>query len=528
MTYLTNPQNYVSTANSTSTPLGAAGVFTGTAETVTGYNTVSVQVATDQSGSLNIQFSLNGGSTWDASNYFNVSAQQQLLTARIPLETNVVRVVYTNGSTPQSYLRLKSEFITNYVPTATYPQQVVPTSQLMSASGRLRTSDTYSLIDVDHIFDKNTLIECESLSGASTSTYDSGNACVNLTVSGSGTVTRQTRRYLRYQTGKSALILMSGVINAASNAGTTVSQIGYFDANNGVFFQYNGTALSVSLMKSGTVIASVAQSAWNLDRMDGTGPSGALFNPIYAATFVFDFAWVVGAIRFGLLYNGTLTYVHEIYNTQLSNVSMATCCLPLRYSITSTGGSGTLRQISSSMISESASSPAGGLVFSANRARIVPRSVTTAELPIVAIRLKSSNTGALRKQVRPIRINLMDQNTSDIIVKVYIYQSPASDPLTGAAWTSADSTSVVEYDITATAFVSAPNSAPPTSGCTQIACEYFPGSMQMVNITFDPSLTNTYLTADIAGNSDVIVLAATDATVATAQNIYGTITWTET
>jgi len=99
----------------------------------------------------------------------------------------------------------------------------------------------------------------------------------NIYVSGNGTFTSQSRRYCNYQPGKSLLFMASGVLNAGytglPNGNGVKSRIGYFDDNNGTYFEYdNGLGYATIYLKNnGTLSTSVPQSDWNIDRMQGYG-----------------------------------------------------------------------------------------------------------------------------------------------------------------------------------------------------------------------------------------------------------------
>ena len=63
-------------------------------------------------------------------------------------------------------------------------------------------------------------------------------------------------------------------------------------------------------------IIKVPQSQWNIDKMDGTGPSGHLFDPSKMQMTYIDYSWYgAGTIRYGFRgQSGKITWVHEISN----------------------------------------------------------------------------------------------------------------------------------------------------------------------------------------------------------------------
>ena len=104
----------VSGFNSRSTLLGASAVFTGTGELVSDYSSIIVSVATDQASALNglsIQQSTDG-TNWDFLDNFTLPAGATK-TYNVPVQAQYFRVVLTNGTTAQTFLRLQTIFCRN-------------------------------------------------------------------------------------------------------------------------------------------------------------------------------------------------------------------------------------------------------------------------------------------------------------------------------------------------------------------------------------------------------------------------------
>lgn len=76
------------------------------------------------------------------------------------------------------------------------------------------------------------------------------------------------------------------------------------------------------------------QSEWNLDKMDGTGPSGFELDLTKMQMFYIDYTWYgAGYIRWGLRgHQGDVTYIHKIANNNVNNEAyMRSGNLPARY-----------------------------------------------------------------------------------------------------------------------------------------------------------------------------------------------------
>jgi hypothetical protein len=80
----------------------------------------------------------------------------------------------------------------------------------------------------------------------------------------------------------------------------------------------------------------VAQTAWNLDRMDGTGPSGYNIDLSKIQMFYMDYSWYgAGAIRFGFKdQSGQVIYCHRfIHNNIQTEAYLRSGNLPARYEV---------------------------------------------------------------------------------------------------------------------------------------------------------------------------------------------------
>jgi hypothetical protein len=158
-------------------------------------------------------------------------------------------------------------------------------------------------------------------------------------------VTRTTHNYHRYQAGYSITILMTIGQGDAGKEGV-VRRWGYFDDNDGLFFEINEDELIVCLRRSVTGSVEelrVPQSEWNGDRLDGQGGptnlSDVEINVTTINLFWIDFQWLGGgAARFGIFGKGGERIVcHTFENANTSpRPYMRSGSLPLRWEILNT------------------------------------------------------------------------------------------------------------------------------------------------------------------------------------------------
>lgn len=107
---------HICTSNSTSTPLGVGGVFTGVATDIINYGVIMVMVKASHPSAikgLSIQFSCNG-IDWDSTDDYTIYANTGK-TFSFQTACKYYRIVYTNGDTVQTYFRLSAVIKPYYV-----------------------------------------------------------------------------------------------------------------------------------------------------------------------------------------------------------------------------------------------------------------------------------------------------------------------------------------------------------------------------------------------------------------------------
>ena len=321
----------------------------------------------------------------------------------------------------------------------------------LDAFGRLRASEPYTIFDSKNRFVKDAQFS-ESTAGGATITYTASQAAVNLnvtTASGDSAV-RQSFRVMPYQPGKGLLILATFVMATATE--NLRQRVGYFNADNGIFFQLNNTTKSFvirsSVSGSPSDSNSAAQSSWNGDKLDGTGPSGLTLDLTKSQIFWTDIEWLgVGNVRCGFIINGQYIICHTFQNANINNtVYMTTAVLPVRYEITTTGvigGAATLKQICSSVVSE-------GGYEQISQPQVARRDTAltglgTTFVPLISIRLAATGYGAV---IIPRTLNVFPASADDF--EFVLVKNPT---LTGTpAWNAVPSDATVEFDVAATGY----------------------------------------------------------------------------
>jgi hypothetical protein len=334
-------------------------------------------------------------------------------------------------------------------------------------------------------------------SGTGTSsTHDRTNAKVLLGVSAStaGTRVRQTYRRFNYQPGKSQLVMMTFVMGAASTGITR--RVGYFDDFNGFLLEQTASGPAFVLRKNGLAAETFAQADWNMDRLDGTGPSGITLDLSKAQIMFIDFEWLgVGTVHFGFILGHHMVRVHDAHHSnQSTDVYTSSPNLPLRYELASSGAgaAATLSCICSTVISE------GGIINTG-----YPRAVSRGTNPfatgndanlyaVLGLRLTTSGTHAT---VSPT--GLSAACTSNAALRCSLVVNPTINGAGAISWVPIPN-SAVEYAAATT------NTNTCVSG-TEVMAAYAIASTSLANI----GMTGFFgLGMSIGGRRDELWLCA--------------------
>lgn len=270
---------------------------------------------------------------------------------------------------------------------------------------------------------------------------------VQVTGSSGSTADLCTNTFYKYQSGYTQLLSIS-IINSDAGQSNQIRQWGYFDDGDGLFFQVSGTSVSIveRTSTSGSPIDTpYDQLSWNMDPLDGTGPSGITLDVSKGNIYEIEFQWFgVGKARYFI--NGVL--VHEVDHTNtLSAPYMKTAHLPVRFRVTNTGASsaGSLTMVCSRVASQGQVHDPFEWVYSV--ANPTDKLVGLSEVPVLAIRPKGTfNSIVNRSWVLPRNMSI---STDGYKISYKLIYGAA---LTGASWTSVSSGSATEYDFSASSY----------------------------------------------------------------------------
>ena len=200
------------------------------------------------------------------------------------------------------------------------------------------------------------LFSIETLIGGTNTYDDTGHGMLlNTTGTNGSSVKRTTNRYHYYLPGSSNNLAMTTACGDSGKAGN-VRRWGAFDDNDGVYFELYETVLNVVIRSStsGSVVATkVPQSAWNSDKLNGTGISGVTIDVTKINIWWIDYQWLgSGRVRFGIFAkDGSRIVCHIMENAgQYVVPYMRTGTLPLATENTNFAATGSGSQLRESCL----------------------------------------------------------------------------------------------------------------------------------------------------------------------------------
>lgn len=363
------------------------------------------------------------------------------------------------------------------------------------AFGRLRVSNPQTVFDSKLVYDDQPQFWAND--GPGTMGYLQSDARVRLGVVAGQTETRQTKRWFSYEPGKSQQIVMTFCMRGAS-AGVS-KRVGQFSDTDGIFFEVDAAGALNFVRRSGSSVPTqtVPQALWNIDKLDGTGPSGITLDVNDTQMLIFDYQWLgVGSIRIGFDIGGKLIYCHQFDSANIANaVYMSTPNLPCRYQLVSAGGAGDIDCISTSVISEGGQS--SGTVYSAVRSTLTANVAANATVGVFHIRPYGANP---RVTIKPAGLSLLNTASQNMQWQLVINPSFAA-PVPVWPGTTRD---YVEISETLTGGYVANSGIVIASGLSASLARAF----DQVLANDDPA--GLYLGTDVAGSRDFLSIIVTN------------------
>ena len=569
MTYLPNVQS-IPDANNSCVLTNQTGTvtFTGTQSSTNGFNSIVVNIhstVNSAAGSFQL-FMYDLGETPSAHYTDNYIANTNYVRTFL-ISKQYYYIVYTSATCNGA----DSIIISSRLSTSTANVTEVGSStalfvnseeNTMDAFGRLRATEPFTLLDIrfpgqtngTQNYLSNNLLVCNDICGNFTVT--NGSAKLILQGTGIGWYISQSRKFCTYQPGKSLLFMASGIlmpcdVNFTAYVPGYTGRIGYYANNtyynsnnntpyNGLYYQYDASGASICIVNNGSVQKTL-QSNWNIDQMDGTGPSGLNLQFNKAQLFAIDIEWLgVGRLRFGFFAYGKIQYCHQVTNVNtLIAPYTGNINLPIRYELFNTSvvtaTPAYMTQICSTVISEGGYNPIG-LPFSTNTGTTgitLPSNAT--ETPILILRASQKTTANLNNNnhvnIVPISASLATTTSNAmILLKVRLYKAEnISNVGTIPTWYEPGATETnTTPNYSAAQYATAVASGFSTTGSFMLNTYYcYTRTSATVNdlgkVFSDLVL---HITSNVSGQSDYLVITATRLA-GTTPDVFASINWVE-
>ena len=336
------------------------------------------------------------------------------------------------------------------------------------AFGRMRVSEPYTLGDYSHVYGEELELLTKTSGASSTATSIANIAAIRLTVgTGNGDyVIHQSRMYHQYMPGKSQLINASFCFGASNL--NVAKRVGYFGNRNGVFFQQVGDGTvngQMSIVMRSFVTGSIVDTpiyqndplntgrdTWNIDPLDGTGPSGYDIDLTRSQLLFIDFQWLgVGRVRVGFVHDGLYILAHEFYHTNdIATVYWSLPSQPIRCEIrnlAATASTATMDQMCATVISEGGYKESGvDKAANCDAAIHLGKTSPTNKKGVMALRLKNTYNGLPNRSI--VRIQNIDLYSDSASCRWEMWRLEDPSAITNGTWVDAGTDSVVEYNTT--------------------------------------------------------------------------------
>src|SRR5512143_219193 len=291
----------------------------------------------------------------------------------------------------------------------------------LDAFSRLRTSHPAFRFDGQFTYQFNT----DTWDNSSTSgsiAYDATNRLVTLANdAGTNVSVLQSHYHSPYTPGRSQLAFMTFNMKLAPATGIT-KRVGYFDGNNGIFLEWDSVnGISVNIASNSTNgNQQVTQANWNMDKLNGSGPSGITLDLTKVQIFFVSFqALYVGRVICGFDIDGRLVPVHQFtHANKVAYPYTQQASQPVRYEVRGTNSTGAnMDCICASVISEGGEELLSlpGRAFSVN---ITTGTSVSTRLPMLTVRPKQVINGVRNQALMVPQQITVNSSTNPCLVEL--------------------------------------------------------------------------------------------------------------
>ena len=367
MTYIPVASANVSAVNSTTTPLSASATFTGTAEDVTQYASISIAfniAPTNATGNVFVQFSNSASFAVILSNTVTpvTSTIASGFTLDVTTAAQYYRIKYINDSTPQTSMTIQTIFhpqariatsTYRYAQTLTDYSDTLNTRSVLwgktlggniyesvttngegsicmnivdprTSYGDMAVATISPVAQIDFPYGINSISAVKLTAGSNASVASANSLCVLTANSfaGASLAVLTPKKFVKYRAGQGTMGRITGLFTSGAHANSMqfVGQ-GFLDPVSNAFvdgqgFGYQGSTFGLFWINASTTTF-VPQTQWNQDTMLGGTKSGKVLDPTKLNVFELKFQYLGGGNLFYYIFNdfdGRKVLVHMIQN----------------------------------------------------------------------------------------------------------------------------------------------------------------------------------------------------------------------
>ena len=210
-----------------------------------------------------------------------------------------------------------------------------------SQFNELKVAQRTPVIELKSVYGLSELRDIVETTGSGTVTNTTVEYQVSVTTGASDSATLDSAERGRYMPGYAG---QSGIgVRIPEPAATDqVFRWGMFDDENGAFYGQNVTdGIFIAIRRSGTDLI-IPQTSWNVDSLDGSGPSGITLDLSLGNIFQINFTWYgYGVVEFNIVLQNPVNLAQEVITVHryrpANETSFTDPNLPLRAQIVNSG-----------------------------------------------------------------------------------------------------------------------------------------------------------------------------------------------
>ena len=384
---------------------------------------------------------------------------------------------------------------------------------------KISTNETFIFNQFTGGDDRDLWDEDTTLGGLSTFDQYQGGMVLSVSNTAGSEIVRETKTTIKYIPGRQNEIAGSIKLNNPQEG--IRRRVGVFSANNGFYFEDDGGNYSVVIRRgtaNGNVEERIGRDDWNVDKLDGNGPSGLTANAEAVQMFTFEYEWFgAGQVEFNWIIDNNKFPIHQFNTGNIKPVSWCnTPNLPYRLELTNVTGANGTHEMTQGGFSVSAE---GSGLGAAGRRRNALSPITGRSLgssanvfkPVLSVRLKE-DPQFINAVVELLEFQAATLDNTDIFY--LILRDPS---LTGASFVSTGPYSPVEYDISATGI---------TSNGTIVTSGFIVGTNQGTQVLLTgPGISTQIPRKNMGANSEIVTVAI--AAVGANKSAFASIDWLE-